>query len=74
MSDRTKFRSGFTVRAGLTGRATRSSFLFLFWTMRSNSLWLRRGVRHSANYLVAPFGNLSIREVFFFRHALSLAK
>jgi hypothetical protein len=37
---------------GLTNRATRDSFLFLSSTM--SDFRLRRGVRHSANYLVAP--------------------
>jgi hypothetical protein len=44
------------VRAALISRAIRASFLSRFLTTRTASLWLRRGIRHSANYLVTPPG------------------
>jgi transposase-like protein len=43
---------GFTAPAALTSRAIRASFLF--WTRKRSSLGLRRSIRHSANYFVAP--------------------
>ena len=50
--DQNVYTQGEPATKFLTSHATRASFRFPFWTM--TDFRLRRGIRHPANYFVAP--------------------